>query len=68
MMFINLFFKIAGDAMLLALGIAVVHFIIIGSAVGASGFVDILLVSFVFAIINIGIRMLEIHKTLKNRE
>ena len=67
-MFFNLFFKIAGDAILLAFGIAVAHFIIIGSAVGASGFFEILIISFVFAIINIGIRMLEIHKTLKNRE
>jgi hypothetical protein len=50
------------------MGIALAHFIIIGSAVGASGFVEILIISFVFAIINIGIRMLEIHKTLKNRE
>lgn len=67
-MFINLFLKIVSDAVLLAMGIALAHFIIIGSAVGASGFVEILIISFVFAIINIGIRMLEIHKTLKNRE
>jgi len=67
-MFINLFFKVAGDAILLAMGIAVAHFIIIGNAVGASGFIEILLISFVFAVINLVIRMLEIHKTLKNRE
>ena len=67
-MFINLFFKVAGDAIMLAFAIAVAHFIIIGSAVGVNGFIEVLLISFVLAVINLVIRMLEIHKALKNRE
>ena len=41
---------------------------VIGSAVGVNGFIEVLLISFVLAVINLGIRMLEIHKVLKNRE
>ena len=68
MMFLNLLLKIAGDAVLLALGIATAHFIIVGSAIGQTNFFAMLPICFMLAVANLGIRMVEIHKTLKNRE
>jgi hypothetical protein len=68
MIFLGLFFRALADAFLLALGIAVAHFIIIGSAIGQTNFFAMLPICFMFAIANLVVRMMEIHKTLKNRE
>ena len=68
MMFFNLFLKVAGDAVLLAFGIAVAHFIIVGTAIGQNNFFAMLPFCFILAVANLIIRMAEIHKTLKNRE
>jgi hypothetical protein len=68
MMFINLSMKVVADAVILALGIAAAHFIIIGTAIGQSNFLAMLPLCFIFAILNLVIRMAEIHKALKNRE
>ena len=68
MIFLGLFFKALADAFLLALGIAVAHFIIIGSAIGQSNFIEILPICFIFAIINLFIRLTEIHKALTKKE
>lgn len=67
-MFINLSMKVVADAVILALGIAAAHFIIIGTAIGQSNFLAMLPLCFIFAILNLVIRMAEIHKALKNRE
>jgi hypothetical protein len=68
MMFVNLSMKVVADAVLLALGIAAAHFIIVGTAIGQSNFLAMLPLCFLFAILNLFIRMAEIHKALKNRE
>ena len=68
MIFLGLFFKALADAFLLALGIAVAHFIIIGSAIGQSNFIEILPICFIFAVINLFIRLTEIHKALTKKE
>jgi hypothetical protein len=68
MMFINLSMKVVADAVILALGIAAAHFIIVGTAIGQSNFLAMLPLCFIFAILNLVIRMAEIHKALKNRE
>lgn len=67
-MFINLSMKVVADAVILALGIAAAHFIIVGTAIGQSNFLAMLPLCFIFAILNLVIRMAEIHKALKNRE
>lgn len=68
MIFLGLLFKALADAFLLALGIASAHFIIIGSAIGQSNFIGILPICFIFAIINLFIRLTEIHKALTKKE
>lgn len=67
MIFLGLFFRALADAFLLALGIASAHFIIIGNAIGQTNFIGILPICFVFAIINLFIRMAEIHNRLTNK-
>ena len=67
-MFTNLFLKLISDAVLLALGIALSHFIIIGSAIGQSKFMLLLPFCFLLAGINIFIRMVEIHNSLTGKE
>ena len=67
-MFINLSMKVVADAVILALGIAAAHFIIVGTAIGQSNFFAMLPFCFILAVANLIIRMAEIHKTLKNRE
>ena len=67
-MFFNLFLKVAGDAVLLALGIAVAHFIIVGTAIGQSNFFAMIPFCFILAVANLIIRMAEIHKSLTNKE
>ena len=67
MIFLGLFFRALADAFLLALGIAVAHFIIIGSAIGQSNFIGILPLCFIFAVINLLTRMIEIHKKLTDK-
>jgi hypothetical protein len=60
--------KVVADAVILALGIAAAHFIIVGTAIGQSNFFAMLPFCFILAVANLIIRMAEIHKTLKNRE
>lgn len=67
MIVLGLFFRALADAFLLALGIAAAHFIIIGSAIGQSNFIGILPLCFIFAVINLIIRMVEIHDRLTNK-
>jgi hypothetical protein len=68
MMFVNLSMKVVADAVLLALGIAAAHFIIVGTAIGQTNFFAMLPICFVLAVANLIIRMAEIHKTLMNKE
>lgn len=68
MMFVNLSMKVVADAVLLALGIAAAHFIIVGTAIGQANFFAMLPICFVLAVANLIIRMAEIHKSLMNKE
>jgi hypothetical protein len=68
MIFLGLFLKALADAVLLALGIAAAHFIIVGTAIGQTNFFAMLPICFVLAVANLIIRMAEIHKSLMNKE
>jgi len=68
MMFVNLSMKVVADAVLLALGIAAAHFIIVGTAIGQTNFFAMLPICFVLAVANLIIRMAENHKRLMNEE
>lgn len=67
-MFVNLSMKVVADAVLLALGIAAAHFIIVGTAIGQTNFFAMLPICFVLAVANLIIRMAENHKRLMNEE
>jgi uncharacterized membrane protein len=65
MIMMNLVFKVVMDAFILAFGISAAHFLIIGSAIGQAGFIGIFPFCLLFAVANLIISFMEIHKRLR---